>query len=83
MSLLLFVSVDDVLTANDELGEVFTRYNQLIDGGSQSISRNANSLSQPKPKEITSLLDLTPSPSKESIIESTPGHLDQLSQIGK
>ncbi|XP_073983713.1 ADP-ribosylation factor-binding protein Gga [Rhodnius prolixus] len=72
----------DVLTANDELGEVFTRYNQLIDGGSQSISRNANSLSQPKPKEITSLLDLTPSPSKESIIESTPGHLDQLSQIG-
>ncbi|KAK9504047.1 hypothetical protein O3M35_010484 [Rhynocoris fuscipes] len=73
----------DVLTANDELGEVFTRYNQLIEGGNIPNSRNINSSStQQKLKENTSLLDLTPSPSKENNAESVPGHLDELSQIG-
>ncbi|KAF6204354.1 hypothetical protein GE061_002695 [Apolygus lucorum] len=56
----------DVLTVNDELGEVFARYNGLIKSHPSTLPTSTSQMLQPKADQpSSSLLDLSPSPTDQ------------------
>ncbi|KAL1140289.1 hypothetical protein AAG570_000221 [Ranatra chinensis] len=68
---------NDVLTANDELGEVFNKYNVVIQGFSNASHQFSHIGKGSDSGNTPSLLDLTPSP-----IQNVEDTTEQLSRLG-